>query len=142
VFQRSDFNAAKGYRGFNHSHPCQINGQGLFSYLSVTRAVARAHHTTAAMAGTPISRARTQAMIRKALHIAGAQANMIGPTYRRTSRRRDPSTVMVDLQRWGCSGERFQSPEQPNPPEGATETFPAPWRSFSAKLGGPHDDRT
>ena len=46
----------RGTRCFNHSHPCQINGQGLFSYLSVTRAAARAHHTTAAMAGTPISR--------------------------------------------------------------------------------------
>jgi hypothetical protein len=63
-------------------------------------------------------------------------------SYRRTSRRRDPSTVVADLQRWGCSGERFRSHEQPNPLEGATETFPAPWQSSPAKLGGPHGDRT
>jgi hypothetical protein len=63
-------------------------------------------------------------------------------SYRRTSRRRDPSTVVADLRRWGCSGERFRSHKQPNPLEGATETFPAPWQSSPAKLEGPHGDRT
>jgi hypothetical protein len=55
---------------------------------------------------------------------------------------RDSSTVVADLRRWGYSSERFRSHEQPNPPEGATETFPAPWQSSPTKLGGPHGDRT
>jgi hypothetical protein len=43
------------------------------------------------MAGTPISRARTQALIRRALHIAGAKANMIGTAYRRFGPTGDPT---------------------------------------------------